>query len=89
VRVLLVSIVLIFDVDGNYRELLDELFEQDSDHVFGFLFPIRVIEEEIQKIQLRGFSEPMKEDRPAKSAMTLKQIWYTRWDFPVPATRSE
>jgi hypothetical protein len=62
VRVLLVSVVLIFDVDGNYRELLDELLEQDSDHVFGLLFAVRVVEEEIQKTQLRCFSEPMKED---------------------------
>jgi hypothetical protein len=49
VRVLLVSVVLVLDVDGNYRELLDELLEQDSDHVFGLLFPIRMIEEEIQE----------------------------------------
>ena len=73
-RVRLISVVLIFDVDGNYRESLDELFEQHSDHVFSFSFPIRMVEKEIQKTQLRCFPESVKEDRPAKSAMILKQI---------------
>jgi hypothetical protein len=59
----LVSVILILDVGGNSWEFPDELFEEVSDHVFGFLFPTRMIEEEIQKTELRGFAEPMKEDR--------------------------